>query len=123
MIRRGPDGDGYFFSSCGRLGMAMRRLAIIDPAGGWQPLYSADRRIAAMQNGEIYNHRELRSELQSRGYDFQTRSDTEVLVHGYDEWGLRGLLDRLDGMFAIASGRSRFTILRRRDGSLTPRNS
>lgn len=102
MIRRGPDGDGYFFSSCGRLGMAMRRLAIIDPAGGWQPLYSADRRIAAMQNGEIYNHRELRSELQSRGYDFQTRSDTEVLVHGYDEWGLRGLLDRLDGMFAIA---------------------
>jgi asparagine synthase (glutamine-hydrolysing) len=102
MIRRGPDGDGYFFSPCGRLGMAMRRLAIIDPAGGRQPLYSADRRIAAMQNGEIYNHRELRAELESRGYDFRTRSDTEVLVHGYEEWGLRGLLDRLDGMFAIA---------------------
>ena len=102
MIRRGPDGDGFFYSSCGRLGMAMRRLAVIDLAGGWQPLFSEDRQVAAMQNGEIYNHHELRADLESHGHVFRTRSDSEVLVHGYEEWGLHGLLDRLDGMFALA---------------------
>jgi asparagine synthase (glutamine-hydrolysing) len=64
-----------------------------------------------MQNGEIYNHRELRTDLEALGYIFRTQSDTEVLVHGYEEWGLRGLLDRLDGMFALAIADSRDHVL------------
>src|SRR5580700_3002626 len=102
MRARGPDGEGYFRSRCGRLGMAMRRLSIIDIEGGGQPLYSEDGQIAAMQNGEIYNYKELRHELERRGHRFQTQSDTEVLAHGYEEWGIRGLLERLDGMYALA---------------------
>jgi asparagine synthase (glutamine-hydrolysing) len=102
MRARGPDGEGHFLSRCGRVGMAMRRLSIIDLEGGWQPLFSEDGQIVAMQNGEIYNHRELRRRLEQSGHHFQTRSDTEVLVHGYEQWGIRGLLDRLDGMFALA---------------------
>jgi asparagine synthase (glutamine-hydrolysing) len=119
MKHRGPDGDGFFFSSCHRLGMAMRRLAIIDPEGGQQPLFTENRQIAVMQNGEIYNHCELRGQLEARGHVFRTRSDTEVLAHGFEEWGLSGLLDRLDGMFAFAIadiGRQKLYLARDRFG-------
>jgi asparagine synthase (glutamine-hydrolysing) len=102
LAARGPDGDGYYYSACGRLGMAMRRLSIIDLNGGWQPLYSEDRQVVAMQNGEIYNHRELRRQLEGHGHRFATNSDTEVLAHGYEQWGPGGLLARLDGMYALA---------------------
>jgi asparagine synthase (glutamine-hydrolysing) len=102
MHSRGPNGGGHFFSTSAPVGMAMRRLSIIDLAGGWQPFYSRGERVVAFQNGEIYNHRFLRSQLQSHGHPFLSESDTEVLAHGYAEWGADGLVERLDGMFALA---------------------
>jgi asparagine synthase (glutamine-hydrolysing) len=109
LVKRGPDGSGEYED--GALAMGMRRLSIIDIEGGWQPLYSADGQVVVFQNGEIYNYRELRAELKRRGFAFRTVSDTEVLAHGYAAWGLAGLLQRIDGMFALA-------ILDRRDGTL-----
>lgn len=100
IYRRGPDGEGRFVSGPAHLGM--RRLAIIDLEGGWQPLYAREGRVVAFQNGEIYNFRELRAGLEARGYAFRTHSDTEILAHGYEAWGIDGLLARLDGMYAIA---------------------
>jgi asparagine synthase (glutamine-hydrolysing) len=100
MLHRGPDGEGVFLA--GTLHMGMRRLSIIDLEGGWQPLYSREKRIVAFQNGEIYNYQVLCRELRARGYVFATHSDTEVLAHGYDAWGIDGLLSRVDGMYAIA---------------------
>jgi asparagine synthase (glutamine-hydrolysing) len=100
MVHRGPDGSGeYHFD---RLSIGMRRLAVIDLKGGQQPLRSRGGRVVVFQNGEIYNHRELRVELERRGYTFQTSSDTEVIAHGYDAWSIDGLLQRLDGMYAVA---------------------
>lgn len=96
---RGPDGDGFFESD--RLSMGNCRLSIIDLAGGDQPIYNEDRTLAVVQNGEIYNYLELRAQLEEKGHRFATDSDTEVLVHGYEEWG-RSLPQRLNGMFAIA---------------------
>jgi asparagine synthase (glutamine-hydrolysing) len=109
MTRRGPDGHGEYFDS--HIGLAMRRLAVIDLAHGGQPLYGADGQVVAFQNGEIYNHRALRRELEGEGFVFASASDTEVLAHGYIAWGIGGLLDRLDGMFALA-------LLDRRSGLL-----
>jgi asparagine synthase (glutamine-hydrolysing) len=100
MHHRGPDGGGHFFE--GPVGMCMRRLSIIDLAAGWQPFYSRGGSVVAFQNGEIYNHQNLRSILEKRGHRFVSASDTEVLAHGYAEWGPSGLVDRLDGMYAIA---------------------
>jgi asparagine synthase (glutamine-hydrolysing) len=100
MERRGPDGDGRYVQ--GSLHMGMRRLSIIDLEHGWQPLKSADGNVIAFQNGEIYNFKALKSELEASGFNFKTESDTEVLAHGYVRWGISGLLNRLDGMFAIA---------------------
>ena len=100
MINRGPDGEGFFFDE--NIALGMRRLSIIDLAHGWQPLYSRNKRIVAFQNGEIYNHSALRRELEGKGYAFLTRSDTEVLAHGFDAWGMGGLLQRVDGMYAMA---------------------
>ena len=100
MFKRGPDGRGAFWD--GNVGLAMRRLAIIDIAGGAQPMYSEDEQVVVITNGEIYNHRRLRDELISAGHRFGSHADTEVLVHGYERWGIDGLLDRLDGMFAFA---------------------
>lgn len=100
IVARGPDGEGRLVH--GGLVMGMRRLSVIDLSTGGQPLLSRDGRVAAFQNGEIYNYRQLRIELMSLGYGFTTQSDTEVLAHGFDAWGIEGLLDRLDGMFAIA---------------------
>lgn len=109
MIKRGPDGQGEHFD--GALAMGMRRLSVIDLEGGWQPLFAADKQVVAFQNGEIYNYRDLRRELESHGCVFRTCSDTETLAHGYAVWGIDGLLQRVDGMFALA-------ILDKRSGEL-----
>ncbi len=100
IVHRGPDGDGRFLD--GNVALGMRRLAVIDIEGGNQPLSSRDGRVVAFQNGEIYNFIELRRELAGCGYRFASQSDTEVLAHGYDRWGIEGLLSRIDGMFALA---------------------
>jgi asparagine synthase (glutamine-hydrolysing) len=84
-----------------RVGLGMRRLAIIDLAGGKQPITNEDGSVATVFNGEIYNFRELRSELEAAGHVFRTQSDTEVIVHGYEQWG-DDFVSRLNGMFAIA---------------------
>jgi asparagine synthase (glutamine-hydrolysing) len=100
MAHRGPDGDGTYH--CGPLSIGMRRLSVIDLEGGWQPLLSRGGRVVAFQNGEIYNYRKLRVLLEKLGYRFRTSSDTEVIAHGYDAWSIDGLMERLDGMYAIA---------------------
>ncbi len=99
MVHRGPDDDGYYFS--GSLGLGFRRLSIIDLAGGHQPMSDAEETIWVMLNGEIYNFKELRAELESRGHIFRTESDTEVIIHGYKEWGI-DVLNHLNGMFGLA---------------------
>jgi len=96
---RGPDDDGYFRNGPFRGGM--RRLAINDVAGGRQPLFSADRSVALLYNGEIYNYPTLRRELEAKGHHFRTRSDGEVICHLYERHG-EALFERLDGMFAAA---------------------
>ena len=98
-IHRGPDGEGRYERPGFQMGM--RRLSIIDLAGGWQPVFNEDRTCAVVLNGEIYNYRELRSQLEGLGHSFASLSDTETLVHGYEQWGLEGLLSRLNGMFAF----------------------
>ncbi len=100
MLARGPDGDGQYLS--GAVGMAMRRLSIIDIQRGWQPFFSRGNDVVAFQNGEIYNYRELKKRLENRDYEFISDGDTEVLAHGFAEWGADGLLEQLDGMYAIA---------------------
>ncbi len=99
MIARGPDDAGAYYD--GAIGMAMRRLAVIDVATGSQPFFSRGDQIVAFQNGEIYNYRELRLELDQQGYNFISHADTEVLAHGFAEWGIEELLRRVDGMYAI----------------------
>lgn len=97
---RGPDDEGFYSDADVTLGF--RRLAIVDLETGHQPMANEDRTVWVVFNGEIYNHRDLRRDLQARGHRFATdHSDTEVLVHGYEEWG-QGLLDRLNGMFGFA---------------------
>ncbi|MBI1847619.1 MAG: asparagine synthase (glutamine-hydrolyzing), partial [Candidatus Rokubacteria bacterium] len=96
---RGPDDEGFVVA--GRGGLGLRRLSIIDLAGGRQPMTGETGRAWVVCNGEIYNHRELTEELRAAGHRFTTRSDTEVIVHGWEEYGL-GVLERLEGMFAIA---------------------
>ncbi|HEV2099377.1 MAG TPA: asparagine synthase (glutamine-hydrolyzing), partial [Stellaceae bacterium] len=102
LIHRGPDGEGFFIDDAAATFIGHRRLVIIDPAGGRQPMWNEDGRIGVVFNGEIYNHLELRSELERKGHLFRSdHSDTEALVHGYEEWG-EGLPERLNGMFAFA---------------------
>ncbi|HTV46354.1 MAG TPA: XrtA/PEP-CTERM system amidotransferase [Stellaceae bacterium] len=96
---RGPDGDGFYYAP--GVGLGHRRLAIIDLAGGDQPLFNEDRSVSVVFNGEIYNFQELMTELVALGHVFRTRCDTEVIVHAWEEWGER-CLDRFDGMFAFA---------------------
>jgi asparagine synthase (glutamine-hydrolysing) len=98
LAHRGPDGAGAYHS--GRLAFGSGRLAIIDLAAGTQPIFSEDRCVAVVFNGEIYNYRSLRLELEHAGHDFVTHTDTEVIVHGYEEWGDDVVL-HLRGMFAL----------------------
>jgi asparagine synthase (glutamine-hydrolysing) len=99
ITHRGPDGRGSYVAAGVELGNT--RLSIIDVPGGAQPMYSEDESVVAVYNGEIWNYRELRRKLERSGHRFRTRSDTEVLVHGYEEWG-DDLPRHLDGMFAFA---------------------
>ena len=99
MLHRGPDDEGAVLR--GGVALGMRRLSIIDVEGGHQPMHNEDSTVWVVQNGEIYNHLELRKLLIAGGHTFNTQSDTEVLVHGFEEWG-EGLVQRLNGMFAFA---------------------
>jgi len=99
LYHRGPDDDGMYVDQ--NVGLAMRRLSIIDVAGGHQPIHNEDRSIWVVFNGEIYNFQSVRSDLQSRGHKFNTGSDTEVIVHLYEEYG-DDCVQHLNGMFAIA---------------------
>jgi asparagine synthase (glutamine-hydrolysing) len=99
MAHRGPDADGFFWGPGAALGH--RRLSIIDLSTGDQPIYNEDGNLVVVFNGEIYNFREVRAELESRGHRFATASDTEVIVHAWEEWG-DSCVTRLRGMFGIA---------------------
>lgn len=113
IAHRGPDGQGQFVEGPAALGQ--RRLSIIDLEGGRQPMYNEDENLVVVFNGEIYNFQDLRAELEAAGHAFATRSDTEVLLHGYEQWG-KGMLDRLRGMFTFALwDRTARTLLLARD--------
>jgi asparagine synthase (glutamine-hydrolysing) len=99
MVHRGPDDEGYYFS--GSLGFGFRRLSIIDLEGGHQPMSDRERSIWVVFNGEIYNFPELRRELESFGHIFQTKCDTEAIIHGYKQWGAE-VFNHLNGMFGVA---------------------
>ena len=99
IFHRGPDDDGYFFDRS--LGFGFRRLSIIDLSGGHQPMADADKTVWLVFNGEIYNYKELRAELEAHGHKFQTSSDTEVIIYGYKQWG-NEVFNHLNGMFGVA---------------------
>ncbi len=99
MKHRGPDGDGFYID--GTISLMNRRLAIIDRKGGDQPIYNEDKSVVVVYNGEIYNYLELRRELETLGHVFKTKSDTECIVHGYEQWG-EMCFDKFNGMFAAA---------------------
>src|SRR5438132_223964 len=99
IIHRGPDDDGFFVE--GNIGLAMRRLSIIDIRTGHQPIRNEDENIWIVYNGEIYNHQQLRADLETRGHRYRTKSDTETIVHLYEEYG-RDCVNHLRGMFAFA---------------------
>ena len=99
LVHRGPDDEGFFVD--GGAGLGFRRLSIIDVEGGHQPLSNEDETVWVVFNGEIYNYKELRGDLERRGHRFRTMTDTEVIVHLYEELG-EGFVGRLRGMFGIA---------------------
>ncbi|MCJ7532974.1 MAG: asparagine synthase (glutamine-hydrolyzing), partial [Anaerolineales bacterium] len=100
ITHRGPDGEGIYIND--NVGLGHRRLAIIDLSPtGHQPMESVDRQLVLTYNGEIYNFPELKTELEGLGYQFRSRSDSEVLLYAYKEWGIKAL-DKLNGMFAFA---------------------
>jgi asparagine synthase (glutamine-hydrolysing) len=99
IVHRGPDDQGLY--TCGNVGLGSRRLEVIDLETGHQPMANEDESVWIVFNGEIYNYRSLREELGRRGHRFQTRSDTESIVHAYEEFG-EGCLEKLNGMFALA---------------------
>jgi asparagine synthase (glutamine-hydrolysing) len=99
LVHRGPDDEGYYIA--GPLGLGFRRLSIIDLAGGHQPMSDWEESVWVVFNGEIYNFPELRRELEGYGHVFRTNSDTEVIIHGYKQWG-DDILNHLNGMFGLA---------------------
>src|ERR1700734_3783168 len=99
IIHRGPDDEGYYIA--GPLGFGFRRLSIIDLAGGHQPMSDREESVWVIFNGEIYNFPELKRELEGLGHVFRTKSDTEVIIHGYKQWG-DDVLNHLNGMFGLA---------------------
>ena len=99
IVHRGPDDEGSYIK--GPLGLGFRRLSIIDLSGGHQPMADASKKIWIVFNGEIYNFKEIRKILESKGHQFRTNSDTEIIVQGYLRWGDE-ILDRLNGMFGLA---------------------
>ena len=110
---RGPDGYGFY--SGRKVGLAHVRLSTVDVGGGGQPLTNEDGQIVLASTCDVFNHPELRHELEERGHVFRTRCHAEVLVHGYEEWG-PGLLQKLDGQFAFAIyDRNRETVFLARD--------
>ncbi len=116
IAHRGPDDEGYYFEP--GVGLGMRRLSIIDLDTGHQPVHNEDGSIQVVFNGEIYNYKELRQDLLKRGHSFYTDSDTETIVHLYEEYGSR-VVDKLRGMFAFAlwdSGRRQLLLARDRLG-------
>jgi asparagine synthase (glutamine-hydrolysing) len=116
MRHRGPDDEGFFVD--GRVGLGCRRLSIIDLTGGHQPIANEDESLVIVFNGEIYNFRQLRQFLEHKGHHFRTRTDTEVILHLYEEFG-DGVVDHLDGIFAFAiwdSNRGELFAARDRNG-------
>ncbi len=116
MVHRGPDDEGFYVAPTA--GLAFRRLSIIDLSGGHQPIGNEDGSIQVILNGEIYNYRELAAELENAGHVFATKSDTEVIVHGYEQWG-DAVFQHLRGMFGIAvldTRRNRLLVARDRLG-------
>jgi len=119
---RGPDDEGQWVSQDGRVGLGHRRLSIVDLSpSGHQPMATRDGRYHIVFNGEIYNYKNLRKELEACGHEFVSTSDTETLLHGYREWGI-SLLDRLRGMFAFAiyDAETRETFLARDSMGIKP---
>src|SRR2546423_1114396 len=114
MEHRGPDDEGVYVDPLTGIGLGVRRLSIIDVAGGHQPISNEDATVWCVLNGEIYNHRQVRDQLRSRGHRFKSLSDTEVLVHAYEEFGDE-LVHALEGMFAFAvwDGKHRRLVLAR----------
>jgi asparagine synthase (glutamine-hydrolysing) len=100
IAHRGPDGHGYYYSKNHTLGFGHRRLSIIDLNTGDQPMCNEDRTVWITYNGEIYNYRELREQLKRRGHKFKTASDTEVVIHAYEEWGV-DCASKFNGIFAF----------------------
>lgn len=96
---RGPDSDGYYISD--KVSLGFRRLSIIDLDNGSQPIYNEDKDKVIVFNGEIYNYQDLRKDLEEKGHIFASNTDTEVLIHGYEEYGIDKLLNKLRGMFAF----------------------
>src|SRR5215510_9197819 len=117
LVHRGPDSAGFYLEN-ERVGLAMRRLAVIDVSGGDQPIFNEDGTVCVVYNGEIYNFHALRDELQRRGHQFRTNSDTEAIVHAYEEFG-DDCVKHLRGMFAFAlwdAARQRLLLARDRVG-------
>ena len=96
---RGPDSQDAFVE--GKVGLGFVRLSIIDLEGGSQPMFNEDKNLVLIFNGELYNFQDIRKELVEAGHVFTTHTDSEILLHGYEEWGKEGLLGRLRGMFAF----------------------
>ena len=113
IVHRGPDDDGFFVTE--NVGLAMRRLSIIDLETGHQPLSNEDGTIWLVYNGEIYNYKDLRDRLLKRGHIFRTNSDSEVIVHLYEEYG-RNCVEHLRGMFAFVIWDGRVPTFVRRPG-------
>jgi asparagine synthase (glutamine-hydrolysing) len=116
LSHRGPDDEGFYLN--GDLGFGFRRLSIIDLGGGHQPMSDAEESVWVIFNGEIYNYPDLKTNLQQKGHCFRTNSDTEVIVHGYKEWG-ENVLHHLNGMFGLAiwdTSRKRLILARDRAG-------